>query len=43
MLQEFLASDGMLVLFSLALGVVVGMFGERMRHERADGTAHPKD
>jgi hypothetical protein len=43
MLQEFLASDSMLVLFSVALGVLIGMFGERVRHERADDTNCHKD
>lgn len=36
MIQNLLASDLILVLFSLLLGGLIGMFGERVRRERGD-------
>lgn len=38
-----MASDAMLVLFSLLLGGLVGMFGERIRSERSDSTTRRED
>ena len=36
MLQQLLASDAALMMFSLLLGAVVGMFWERIRHDRTN-------
>jgi hypothetical protein len=37
-MQQFLSSDVILVVFSLLLGGLIGVFWERLRAERRNGT-----